>query len=202
MFLETKNLNLRGLREEDLSYIKDWSNKSEITELMVMGIRPDSGVIYCSWDSTEDEWKRYKESKVDIIFVMILKQSGMIIGLTGFYDINFMERSAELRIAIGYKEYLNKGYGTEAVEALLDYGFNKLNLHKIHLGVNECNIGANKCYKKAGFVYEGTIRDFHFRNGRYYNTNLYSILEEEYREKKNKTISTTSNHRKRRDKSS
>jgi len=185
MFLETSRLSLRGLRESDLKEIKDWANKSEITNLMVMGIRPDSGVIYCSWDSTEDEWKKYKESKKDIIFVITLKQEEKIIGLIGFYDINFMERNAELRIVIGYTEYLNKGYGTESVNALLNYGFNKLNLHKIHLGVNVKNIGANKCYQKAGFKYEGTIRDFHFRNGRYYSSNIYSILENEYYEKKN-----------------
>jgi len=185
MFIETNRIGLRGIKEEDLKEIKDWSNKSEITELMVMGIRPDSGVLYCSWDFIEDEWKKYKESKKDIIFVIVLKAEKKIIGICGLYDINFMERFAELRIAIGYREYLNNGYGTEVVKALLEYGFKKLNLHKIHLGVNKDNLGANKCYKKSGFIYEGTIRDFHFRNGRYYNTNLYSILEGEYNAKKN-----------------
>jgi len=185
MFLETDRLSLRGLREEDLKEIEDWANDSNITNLMVMGIRPDSGVIYCSWNTTEDEWNRYKESKKDIIFVMTTKKDNKIIGIIGFYDINFMERNAELRIVIGCRRYLSKGYGTESVNSLLDYGFNKLNFHKIHLGVNVENAGANKCYQKAGFKYEGTIRDFHFRNGRYYDSNIYSILENEYYEKKN-----------------
>ena len=65
----------------------------------------------------------------------------------------------------------------------------------MRLGVNASDERANKCYKKAGFVFEGTIRDYHFRNGQYYNANLYSILEDEYFNKsKENTLETLRKH--------
>jgi len=111
----------------------------------------------------------------------------------GLYDINWIAQNAELRIAIGEKEFLGKGVGTDVTIELVKYGFEKLNLHKIYLGVNASDKRANKCYQKVGFVYEGKIRDYHYRNGRYYDANLYSILKKEfYNKSKNRSSEETS----------
>jgi RimJ/RimL family protein N-acetyltransferase len=83
---------------------------------------------------------------------------------------------------IGEKEFWGKGYGTEINNLVLDYGFRKLNLHKIYLGVNADNKGAVKSYKKSGFKYEGTKRDEIYRNGRYYDAIMMSILRNEYKD--------------------
>ncbi len=109
-----------------------------------------------------------------------------MIGIAGLYDISWVPRSAEFRIAIGEKEFLGKGFGTEATNLIVKYAFEKLNLNRVHLGVNAEDERANKCYKKAGFFLEGTKREQVYRNGRYYDVNFYSILRSEQNRKQKK----------------
>lgn len=180
-FIIGKQFYLRGIEKEDITGdMANWPNDPEITHYMVMGCVPNSGPIYCSWDSPEEEYERLKKSKNDVVFAIIDKESDNMIGLIGLYEINWIAQHAELRITIGEKEFLGKGIGTDVTIEVVKYGFEKLNLHKIYLGVNASDKRANKCYRKAGFVYEGKIRDYHYRNGRYYDANLYSILKEEF----------------------
>jgi RimJ/RimL family protein N-acetyltransferase len=60
---------------------------------------------------------------------------------------------------------------------MCDYGFNTLNLHRIFLRVFEGNERGKQAYKKAGFIHEGTMRQAHFRDGRYWDVDLMSILK-------------------------
>lgn len=184
-FIVGDRIYLRGITREDIAgNMANWPNDSEVTEYMVMGTVPNSGPLYCSWDSIDREYEKLRESKRDVIFAIVENKKDLLIGIAGLYEINWLSRFAELRIVIGEKKFWNKGYGTEAVNLLVEYGFDKLNLHKVELGVNASDERANKAYIKAGFVYEGTKRHYHFRNGRYYDAKLYSILEDEYRKMK------------------
>jgi len=174
-----EDLYLTGLKEGMLAYIKEWTNNQDITKYMVMGCVPDSSPIYCSWDTAEEEYVKLKKSKHDIVFAITYNSN--IIGIAGLYDINWVARHTELRIVIGETNCLGQGMGTSVVKAIVKYAFEKLNLNKVYLGVNASDVRANKCYQKAGFVNEGTTRDYHFRNGRYYDANIYSILRREWK---------------------
>jgi len=186
-FIEGKTFYLRAIEKEDLTgNMAKWANDSEVTEFMVMGSVPGSGSIYCSWDSPDLEFERLQKSKHDVIFAIVDKKKDEVIGIVGLYEINWLARHAELRIVIGEKKYWGKGLGPDVTAAIVKYGFEKLNLHKIHLGCNASDKRANRCYEKVGFVREGTIRDYHFRNGKYYNANLYSILRDEFYKKNKK----------------
>ena len=77
---------------------------------------------------------------------------------------------------------MNRGYGTDAIETILKYAFNKMNLHKIELRVYEFNKRALKCYEKCGFKIEGVMREDLFRDGKYHNTIFMSILRSEFHE--------------------
>jgi RimJ/RimL family protein N-acetyltransferase len=148
---------------------------------MVMGAVPNSGAIYCSWDKVEKEYERLLNSRTDIVFAIADKRTDRVLGVTGLYDISWVPRHADLRIAIGEKKVWGKGYGTEAVKLVLGYAFSKLNLNSIQLGVNAEDKRANRCYLKSGFIYEGRRREYVYRNGRYYDVNLYSILRSEFK---------------------
>lgn len=183
-FIEGKKFYLRAIEKEDLTgNMAKWANDPEITEYMVMGTVPGSGSMYCSWDSPEVEFEKLQNSKHDVIFAIVDKKTDEVIGNAGLYEINWLARHAELRIVIGEKKHWGKGLGPDVTATIVKYGFEKLNLHKVHLGCNADDKRANRCYEKVGFVKEGTIRDYHFRNGKYYNANLYSILRDEFYKK-------------------
>lgn len=177
MFIDGEHIKLGRIQEGHLRELQQWVSDSEITHYMTMGMKPDGGVIYCSWDSVEEEYERLKRSKTDVVFGIFLDDC--IIGIVGLYDISWIPRNAELRIVIGRRQYLGAGYGTEAVRLIVKYGFEKLNLHRIYLGCNASDERANRCYLNAGFTKEGVKRDNSFRNGVYYDANMYAIVREE-----------------------
>ncbi|MGB8953884.1 MAG: GNAT family protein [Tumebacillaceae bacterium] len=91
-------------------------------------------------------------------------------------------RDANLRIAIFSEENCGKGYGSEAIRLLLDFGFGILNLHRIELEVYTINPRAYRAYEKVGFVQEGIKRKNYYYDHQYYDSIVMSILEDEYRE--------------------
>ena len=123
-------------------------------------------------------------------FSIITLEEDKLIGTVGLERIDHVHRTATLGIFIGDKEYLNKGYGTEAIRLLIDYGFNYMNLHSIKLTVFAFNERALRCYKKCGFKETGKHRENRFINGKYYDTISMDILENEFTESyiRNKNI--------------
>ena len=84
---------------------------------------------------------------------------------------------------IGERAYWSRGYGTDAVTAYLAYLFHEFNLHKVYLRVEEYNARAQRAYEKCGFRRDGVFRDHTFLGGRYYDSIIMSITEDEYRER-------------------
>jgi RimJ/RimL family protein N-acetyltransferase len=87
-----------------------------------------------------------------------------------------------LGIFIGDKRYWNKGYGTEVMRLLLRHGFSTLNLNRVFLRVFETNPRAIRSYEKAGFVFEGRMRQAEFIDGKYCDVILMSVLRSEWKE--------------------
>ena len=85
-----------------------------------------------------------------------------------------------LGIFIGDENYRNKGYGTEAIRLILEFGFKYLNLHSIRLDFLAINERAHKCYLKCGFKDTGKSREQIFLNGKYYDRSHMDILEHEF----------------------
>ncbi|WP_375143016.1 GNAT family N-acetyltransferase [Paenibacillus sp. D2_2] len=102
------------------------------------------------------------------------------IGDIAIQDIDTMNRNANIRIALTDGSQ-NKGYGTEALQLMLEYGFGVLNLHRIELNVFSYNHRAVRVYEKVGFKQEGVQREALFYNHEYHDSILMSILEDEYK---------------------
>jgi len=183
-FIIGEKLYLRGIGKEDLSgNMFQWPNDPEVTHYMVMGAIPNSGSIYCSWNTVEEEYEKLRKSEKDIVFAIVDKESDNVIGMVGLYDISWIPRHGELRIVIEEKDFWGKGYGTEATKLVVEYAFDKLNLNKVYLGVNAEHKRAIKVYKNAGFIEEGILRKEQYRNNKYYDAVRMSILRDEYHTK-------------------
>ena len=103
-----------------------------------------------------------------------------LIGTCGFSFLNHFDRTAELGIFIGNKNYLHKGYGTEAVRLLLDYGYQYLNLHNVMLRVMDFNTNALEVYKKIGFKEIGVRRQCEPRNQQMIDVIYMDILPSDF----------------------
>lgn len=136
--------------------------------------------------------KEYSDShyKDEANFSIVTLDEDRLIGSISLEKINHTNRTAMLGIFIGDKDYRSKGYGTEAIRLILDYGFNYLNLNSIALHVMSFNERAMKCYKKCGFKEYGRRRQCVFIDGKYYDKVGMDILAEEFKESyiRNKNI--------------
>jgi RimJ/RimL family protein N-acetyltransferase len=133
----------------------------------------------------EEQWIRNtwenRQKGTEYVFGIELKENQLLIGTCSLFSITRINRSAELGIAIWNKQYWGKGYGTEAITLLLGYGFNFLNLHSIFLIVNEDNPRAIQAYENVGFKHSARHRQSLFQDGKYKDTLLMDILEDEFR---------------------
>jgi len=110
------------------------------------------------------------------IFAIINKKNNVHIGWAGIYEINWISSNGELRFFLGEKKYRKKGFTTETVSLLIKYAFNKLNLHRVYGGANKENLGSIRIFKNLKFRSEGTSYEAHFRNGKYYDTIRFGLI--------------------------
>ena len=159
---------------EDVEKFTEWMNDFEITDY--------TGRSHQTMTLQNEKTYLEKEQDNKSVFAIIDLQTDEIIGIVGLHDINNINRTATLGIFIGNKDYRSKGYGTEAIKLILDFGFNYLNLNNIDLALMEFN--------KSGFKEIGRRRKCKFINGRYYDSILMDILSEEFTKSyiKNKNI--------------
>ncbi|MBQ2938341.1 MAG: GNAT family N-acetyltransferase [Clostridia bacterium] len=157
---------------EDAEKYTEWMNDFETTDY--------TGRSYQLM--TIEAEKKYLEEHIneEAVFAIIDSSEDKLIGTVGLHQVNHFKRKAELGIFIGDKEYREKGYGTEAIRLILDYGFNYLNLNNIKLDLMEFNKRALACYKKCGFKEYGRRRKCEFINGKYYDIIEMDILAEEF----------------------
>ena len=167
---------------QDVEKFTEWLNDFETTDYI--GRSHESPTIEAE--------KLYLEERINEgnVFVIIHNETDKLIGTIGLHEINHFKRTATLGIFIGDKLYRGKGYGTEAIKLILDYGFNYLNLNNIKLDLLEFNERALACYKKCGFKEYGRRKQSKFINGKYYDTVEMEILAKEFNSNyiKNKNI--------------
>ncbi len=173
VFLESDRLYLRPHELEDADKVCQWLNDPEVRRL--------TGDIYPLARMVAREWvEKWIREKDEISLSIVTKEEKKFIGITAFLKRDPVNRHAELAIIIGEKEYWSKGYGTEVVKTLLEYGFNQLNLNMIYLGVIDLNERAKRAYEKAGFIQDGIQREFYYIEGEYRNLIMMSILKKEW----------------------
>lgn len=173
-FLSGERVFLRGVEPEDYPTIKPWLNDPLVTHFMFYGQTPMNA------EQTEKMLSEQANSPHDIVFMVCDKATGKAIGFAGLYEIHPRAQKAEFRVLIGETDFWGKGLGTEVTEMLTFYGFDRLNLHRIYLGVTSENLGALRVYEKAGYAHEGVLRDDIYRNSRFYDSVRMGILRDEY----------------------
>jgi RimJ/RimL family protein N-acetyltransferase len=104
-----------------------------------------------------------------------------LVGSCSLFDFDDIARNAELGIMIGERSQWGLGLGTDAMRALLDHGFDTLNLRRIYLRVLAFNERAIRLYEKLGFEHEGRLREHVFARGQYSDTLIMGMMRDNWR---------------------
>jgi RimJ/RimL family protein N-acetyltransferase len=174
--IEGREVRIRAIEKRDIDEIMKWINDPEVKSNLLMR--------YPVSQYQEERWIETAlatDNQRNKTFALETKD-GVYLGGIGLHKIDWENSNAEVGIVIGKKEYWNKGYGTDAMLAILDFAFNQMNLHRVYLRVFEFNQRGIRSYEKCGFQKEGVLRQDRYRQGRYYNTIMMGILKEEFRQ--------------------
>lgn len=177
-----ENIYLSPMNIEDAETYTKWMNDFNVTDYL--------GINEICTMASEKNWIEESTKNSKIQFAIVNLKTDILIGNIGLMDINQTKRCATVGIFIGEEENRGKGYGTDAIRLLLDYGFNYLNYNNIMLNVFSFNERAIASYKKVGFKEFGRRRQSYFLNGKYYDEVCMDILAEEFKTNyiKNKQI--------------
>jgi RimJ/RimL family protein N-acetyltransferase len=172
-------LTFQSLDKAFLPRYVEWMRDPEVTHNLGVPMVPYALTDEEAW--LENEFKRPIDERTMSILIQDGETSNLkLIGNGGYHAIDHREQSAEIGLFIADKAEWNKGYGTEAVQALIWHGFYHLNLHRIWLRVHAPNKGGIRAYEKAGMRHEGTLREAHYQEGKFVDVYIMSILRPEW----------------------
>lgn len=172
--LSGKYTILSPMIKDDVETFFEWVNDLQTTKYIMVS----TGV-----PTIDDEYDWFEKSRKDpskIIFSILDKKSGKLVGNCSLMKIDHVDRKAELGILLGDKDYRKEEYGSEAAALLLDYGFNTMNLHSIYLKMFDYMKENIASFKKLGFREVGVLREARFFDGCYCNTIIMDLLNKEF----------------------
>lgn len=174
-FIAGKQVYLRPLEEDDLDgkYL-GWLNDPEVNRYL------ESGIFPYTKKELEAFYEALQGSRDQVILAIADAKSNEHIGNVKLGPINWIHRKATLGILVGEKHCWGKGMGTEAIRLTVEYGFFRLNLRRIELGVHADHAAAIRAYEKVGFKIEGRLREGLFSQGQYRDSLWMGLLHSEY----------------------
>ena len=176
LLLKGEKVGIGPLMKEDAKRLFELVNNLEITQYLSNGLFRRIATLEGEEKFIEDAYKG------KWTFAVVELEKMKLIGLVELRPEEIDAVNAELAVAIFAKDYLGKGYGSEAIILALDYGFNVLGFSNIWLKVFEFNKRAIRAYEKIGFKFVGRIRRARFRAGRFWDVLIYDMLAEEFNE--------------------
>lgn len=167
---------LRALEPEDYRITIKWRNDNEIWSLV-------GGPKYYVSSEFEKNWIQNAINNHDEVRLAIcLKEDNKLIGLASIVDIDWINRSAHCPSLIGEKNYWGQGIGTESRLLLLQFAFYERGFERIWAHILEENIGSIKMLEKCGYKKEGLLRNSIYKDGRFQNQVVMSVLRKEFDE--------------------
>jgi RimJ/RimL family protein N-acetyltransferase len=170
-----ERIYLRPAERSDLATFVRWLTDAEVSRHLSFR-SPLSEAMEEKWFEGMVE----RQGKSDYHFVICLIDGDRPIGTAGLHGLDLENGNAEFGISIGEKTEWNRGYGTDALNAICDFGFGALRLERIELNVFEDNARAIRSYEKAGFRHEGRLRRAQFGEGRHFDVLRMALLRDEW----------------------
>lgn len=171
--LKGKHIYLRALEPEDIEFIHTIENDESF------------------WDisNTQTPFSRFilkqylKNSHKDIfeakqLRLVISNYDNEAIGMIDLFDFDFKNSRAGVGILVKESSNRNKGMGKEALQLLITYSFQHLNLHQLYCNITEDNKASVSLFTNQGFELVGLKKDWNFAKGNYQNEYLYQLINQ------------------------
>ncbi len=174
--IETERLVLRKFRySDDDSMLKYWIADEKIQSLYsepVYSTKAEVKGLLDKYISSYDKEDYYRWAVID-------KETNECIGQIAYFLVDSKNNFAEIEYCIG-SAFQCRGFATEATKAIIKFGFEQINLHKVQICTKTINNPSKRVIEKCGFTYEGTLRDYFFMDNRYVGRLYFSMLRDEY----------------------
>ncbi len=172
--LYTERLVLRPFEPADAPRVRELASAPEVAETTLNIPHPYPAGAAEAWLSTHAESAAAGRAYT---WAVTLNSSGEVAGAITI-RVNADHGRADLGYWLGV-EYWNKGYMTEAVRRVVEWGFGELRLHRVEARCLPRNRGSSRVMEKAGMCHEGTLRGYIRKGDRYEDIAVYGLLHED-----------------------
>ena len=171
--LEGKTVNLKIMEKDDLPFFMSWVNNPDFF-----------GEYNPLHQMSKTELEKLLDNPSDFKPFFIERKDGSKIGFIAHFHVLHLGTGTK-QLEIGYAllpSERGKGYGTEALEMMVDYLFLARDTVRIQVQTDPRNVASQRIIEKAGFKKEGTLRKILFMRGELRDCYIYSILRDEWKE--------------------
>ena len=173
--IETPNLLLRPFEESDFDAVHAYASDPNATRYMWWG--PNSEVDTRSFIRRAIEVMRSPKSGENE-FAIVERASSRLLGACGLNTPGRQSRVFEIGYLLS-PDFWRRGYGSEAVEHLMAFGFDSLDAHRIFALIDPENRASIALIEKLGFRLEGHQKSDTLIRGEWRDTLVYAVLESE-----------------------
>jgi ribosomal-protein-alanine N-acetyltransferase len=176
--VQTERLVLRDFEQADWEAVHSYGSDLEV-------------VRYMDWGpNIEKETKEFIERAIThtkekprgtYTLAIVLKQENKLIGGCGLYVSSPENREGWIGYCL-HRDFWGQGYATETAKALLKFGFDQLNLHRIFATCQPANVASARVLEKIGMQREGHFREHRWAKGKWRDSLLYAVLDHEWKE--------------------
>ena len=171
---------LREYTSSDLDMVHQWMSDSEVMKFLSWGPTKTRDETFIQL--ADFMRHRFEEDRQGYYWPIVLKSSHQVVGHVDLRWISKKYGGGDGNV--GYfmnRSYWGKGYMTEAVKLVIDFGFSQLGMHKISASCIKGNIASEKIMIKCGMTKEAEYREGGIRFDKWVNRLVYAILDSEWK---------------------
>lgn len=174
--MKTRRFKLKEIEREDINFIHKGLSDERVTK--------HYAVHFPTLEDTQDQMDWYaalKKDQTGAWWGIYSLETGEFYGAGGFNGLDREHKKAEIGFWL-YPEFWGMGILSEVMPLLFQTGFEDLNLNRIEGFVESTNSKCKNALGKINFHYEGTLREYEFKNGNFLDVDIYAILKRDWQQ--------------------
>lgn len=170
--LKGQHIYLRALEPEDLEFVYQLENDESVWEISQTQTPYSRFLIRQYLDNAQQDIYEAKQFRLAIC----KNDSFQAIGLIDLFDFDPKNKRAGIGILIQKEENKQKGFGRQALELLIHFAFERLEVHQLYANIATTNEASIALFTTFGFKCVGIKKEWNFQNGNYSDEALYQLI--------------------------